>query len=241
MLKKGTPGKGGGARTDSFSYTPVQSGLKNGFHGWIAGETYWCQAHEHSKATPGTKPCLEWMTEGAVRCPRCRPQVVTTWVGYVPLYREADHKPIIIILHEGAMDLLAGLAYPDYVLVGRVDMTSSVFVRKSDNALSFRTDNEQRKAPRDITPDLLTMWQMPALEEWIMAQRRKQPKPTVTAPRIRGDGKPFSPFMQGAAAKHGLPEGVREPASDVGDALSRVARRAAAAGPSTNGHHEGES
>jgi len=168
-LKKGTPGRGGQVRADSFSYTSVPCGLKSTFNAWLAGPVYWCQAHEHTEKQPGTKPCLHWMTDGSIRCPRCRPQVLPTWVGYVPLYREIDHKPVIVIVHESAMDLLAGLVYPNYVLVGRVDPTSSVFVRKSDNAVSLKTDNEQRKRPADITTDLLSMWKMPELEAWLLA------------------------------------------------------------------------
>lgn len=171
-LKKGTPGQGGGVRAESFSYTPVASGLRSAFNAWMAGEAYWCQAHEHTEATPGTKPCLDWLTDGALRCPRCRPQVLATWVGYVPLWREADGKPIIVIVHEAAMDLLKGLSYCVPVIVGRVDATSSVFVRKSDNGVSMRTDNEQRRRPVNITRDLLSMWKIPTLEAWLLEERR---------------------------------------------------------------------
>lgn len=171
-LKKGSPGKGGHVRADSFSYTPVERGLKNAFGAWIAGDVYWCEAHEHTEKQPGTKPCLDWLTEGSLRCPRCRPHVVPTWIGYVPLYREQDHKPVLVVVHESAMDLLNGLTYPTYVMVGRVDLKSGVFVRKSDIPLSLKTENEQRKRPVDITRDLIAMWRIPELERWLLDQRR---------------------------------------------------------------------
>jgi len=171
-LKKGTPGNGGQVRADSFSYTSVAPGLKGWFTAWLAGPIYWCQVHEHTKKTPGTKPCLEWMTDNELRCPRCRPQFVPTWVGYVPLYREQDHKPVIVIVHESVMDLLAGLSYPDGVIVGRVDENSSVFVRRCDTAAMFKTDNAARRRPVDVTRDLLTMWRIPELDRWVLEKRR---------------------------------------------------------------------
>lgn len=230
-LKKGTPGKGDRGRLDSFSYTPVAHGLKNTFGAWMAGDPYWALAHEHTKATPGTKPCLDWMTDSVVRCSRCRPHVVPTWIGWVPLYREADHKPILVIVHESAMDMLSGLTYPTHVLVGRVDENSSVFVKRSDNALSLRTDNEQRKRPRDITCDLLTMWRLPELESWLIEQRRAGP----VAP-LKSNGQPFDPMHSAAAQKYSPPAPTPPPPSDGYDAvLDRVKNKAAALPPPTNG------
>lgn len=171
-LRKGTPGQGGQVRADSFSYTSVAHGLKGWFTAWLAGPIYWCQVHEHTKKQPGTKPCLEWLTDGDLRCPRCRPQVVPTWVGYVPLYREQDHKPVIVIIHESVMDLIHGLSYPEAVIVGRVDENSSVFVRKCDTGVIFKTDNAARRRPVDVTRDLLTMWRIPELDRWVCEKSR---------------------------------------------------------------------
>lgn len=233
-LKKGTPGKGGQGRADSFSYTKVPSGLKSTFGAFMAGDPYWCLAHEHTKATPGTKPCLDWMTDGALRCPRCRPHTMPTWVGYVPLYREADHAPILVIVHEAAMDLLTGVTYPAHVLVGRVEDNASVFVKRSDTRLSFRTDNEQRKRPRDVTGDLLNMWRVPELERWLMEQRREEP-----APVLKSNGQPFDAMHEAAAKKYGPKEGSEKPAAVEYDAvLERLKQNAAALAPSTNGKHK---
>lgn len=168
-LKKGTPGKGAKSVRDSFSTVPVGSGLKNVWTGWIAGEPYWALAHEHKPpAVIGTKPCLTWLTDSAIPCPRCRPKECPTWIGWVPIYREVDHEPCIVIVHESAMDLLAGLTYATRVMVGRTDDTSSVYVRRAEEQRPvFASTHEQRQGPRDITPDLLQMWGIPALDHWM--------------------------------------------------------------------------
>lgn len=167
MLKKGTPGEGWQGGSDSFSYTSVQPGTKGGFAAWLAGDVYWALAHEHTERQPGTKPCLDWLTDGTLRCPRCRGPKQPTWIGWVPLYREQDHAPILVVIHQNAHDLVRELRYPDYVLVGRVADKSGVFVRKTDLQMPFKTENAARKQAVDITANLVVMWKIPQLEEWL--------------------------------------------------------------------------
>jgi hypothetical protein len=243
-LRKGAPGKGGGTRPDHFSYTGVAHGLKGSFSAWLAGEPYWCdEAHEHKREDPGTKPCLGWLTGGALVCPRCRKLRTVKCIGWVPLYREEDLKPIIVIIHDTVADLVKDLHYPMHVLVGRVDAVSSVYVRKSDTPVSFRSDNSARQQPADITNDLLSMWGLPELNDWIKrgsrptavecekvpgaaAWRLSVPPPTTDAESLAID-----------AHRNGEGEG----ASGVNDAFARAVRRAGK--QPTNGKHppaEGE-
>lgn len=234
-LKKGAPGKGGQVRADSFSYYGVPSGTKSSFGAWLAGPVYWAQAHEHTKAAPGTKPCLDWMTDGALRCPRCRPHTVPTWIGWVPLYREEDHKPILVLIHESAMDLVAGLSYPVRVLVGRCDDTSSVFVKRAESQIAFKTENDQRKCPVDLTANLLTMWALPQLDEWLMLQRHEA---RSEAP-VKSDGEPFGPMTAAAAQKYAAPADDGGPSAETFDAVrERLRNRAADLKPSVNGKHK---
>jgi hypothetical protein len=237
-LKKGTPGKGAGTRPDTFSYTGVAHGLKGSFSAWLAGEPYWCdEAHEHTDKDPGTKPCLHWLTDGALTCRRCRQGRGVKCIGWVPLYREQDCRPIIVIVHESAADLLRGLKYPQYVLVGRVDAKSSVFVRPGDNPLSLVTDNPCRQRPVDITNDLLSMWQLPELNEWL--KRGSRPAP-VACEKVPGGTSwrlsvppPTTDAEALAVDAHRTAGG--DGASGVDDALQRAVRRAG--GPPQNGKH----
>lgn len=235
LPRKGTPGQGGEVRADSFSYTPVRDALKNSFSAYLAGEPYWCKAHEHKPPhQPGTKPCLTHLTDGQVKCSRCRPHVLPTWIGWVPLYREEDGWPIIVIVHESAMDMLREVRYPMRVLVGRCTETSGAFVKRTENHPAFRTDNEQRKCARDITADLLSMWGLPELEEWLMSQGR-EPR----APVLKDDGKPFSPMMQAAAQKYIPPDPPVTESDELFRATGeRIIARMKGDEKATNGKHK---
>lgn len=238
-LKKGTPGRGGGARADSFSYCPVAHGLKNSFSAWLAGEPYWCdEAHEHTDRDPGTKPCLHWMTDGALSCPRCRQARPVKCIGWVPLYREQDARPVIVIVHESASDLLAGLHYPDFVIVGRVDKKDSVFVRRSDNRVSLTTNVESRKRPVNIACNLLMMWRMPELNEWLSRAGRWSGVPGDEHPAIRQRLSVPAPTTEteslaiDAERRAGSAAGVFGGTAD--EVIKRIHRRV-----SSNGKHDG--
>lgn len=202
-IRKGNPGRGSGSRPDSFTYVPVGTGLKSGFHGWLAGPPYWCEeAHEYHDRIGPTKPCLHWLTNGEVHCDRCRKQPKVTCLAWVPLYREVDTHPVLVIVHEVAADLLAPLRYPDYCLVGRIDATSSVFVRKSDNRLSLVTEKESRKRPVDVTGDLISMWNLPELNDWLRKKGAFGLREKVSAMEVPTESSGMVPLDVNRLAEH---------------------------------------
>lgn len=194
MLKKGSPGRGeDGARPETFTYINPTFGLKHVFTAHVAAEPYWCKAHEHNERERGTKPCLNWMTDGAVPCQRCRPGVVPTDVCYVHLYREFDGKPVLVIVHDSAADLLAGVEYGVEVLCGRLEPKSSVFVKPAPNGKRMVTALPQRQRPIDIAVSLLNLWKIHALTEWyqrrgaradVARHRLSVPPPTTDVERL---------------------------------------------------------
>lgn len=241
MIKRGTPGEGWQGGTDSFSYTPVPTGTKAGFSAWLAGEVYWALAHEHTERQPGTKPCLDWLTDGALRCPRCRGPKEPAWIGWVPLYREQDHAPILIVIHANAQDLVRDLRYPDHVIVGRVADKSGVFVRKSDIAVSFKTENAARKRPVDITAQLVPMWKLPELEAWLHKQGKAQRRAQAEAEeetRLRLSVPPPTSRIEALAidAEKKAPGSWRDLVSKIGKGGENGTPT-----PSTNGKHGDES
>jgi len=145
----------------------------------------------------------------------------------------------VVIVHETAADLMNGLRYPDAVLVGRAGEKSSVFVRKSDNGLSFKTNNEDRKRPMDVTSALLQMARLPELHYWLRS-RKSHPAPDTTGsePVLRSNGEPFGPMTAKAAQKYAAPEGAKT-ADDAYDAIqARLAKTAGLVVPSRNGQHK---
>ncbi len=181
--KKATPGKGKGHVPDQFSYTPVPAGLKT-WYAWCAGEPEWYEVHEHNKNNIGTKICLDWATDGALQCPRCRPFVKTSTCAYVPLYREMDTKSCVVICHNSVADLLAGLAFKTPVMVGRVSEDASVFVRITDGMETFTSTHPDRQAPCNLLPSLLSMWGYPQYEQWLLARHRSAPPPPAPADTV---------------------------------------------------------
>ena len=181
MRKKALPGEGKNSRAEQFSYTSTQPGLAKVWYGWCAAEPYWCLAHEHTKAQPGTKVCVNWYTDGEMICPRCKPAVVPSRIGYVFLYREVDHKPVLVIVHESAEDLLKGVVFGVRCMVGCVERGASVFVRPAPDQTRMLTENPLRKVPCDIALSLHTLWGYGALAAWDAQQNWPVAIPKVNA------------------------------------------------------------
>jgi hypothetical protein len=175
MKKKGSPGGGRERRAEQFAYTPTPPGIAKAWTATAAAEPYWCTVHEHTKATPGTKVCVDWYTDGALICPRCKPSLVPTTVAYVPVWREIDHKPCLVIVHETAADLLAGVAFGVRVLIGCVERGSSVFVRATDEQPRWASENPLRQQPADLSTTLYTLWGYTQLWAWSNTQDAREP------------------------------------------------------------------
>lgn len=252
-IKKGTPGKGDQPRAEQFSNVKVPPSTKT-WDAWCAGDPYWCVAHEHTDAEPGTKICLQWATDGAVKCPRCRPKgKPRSWVAYVPLYRDLDNKAVMVICHETVRDLLDNLFFGVAVMVGRIEKSASIFVKRSVIEKRYTSSMPTRQAACDLSDTLLNIWGYPQYVEWIEEQERREKSESNArkVPRLkplRSDGHPFSPAYVAAANRYGsndheqlghaeqLPAATEGGSGDVDDALRAAITRAKR--PSKNGHHE---
>ncbi len=242
--KKATPGKGKGHVPDQFSYTPTPVSLK-AWYAWCAGEPEWYEVHEHTDTQRGTKLCLDWATDGALQCPRCRPFVKTTTCAYVPLYRELDAKSCVVICHNSVAELLEGLTYKTPVMVGRVSADASVFVRKTDGMERFASTHPDRQAPCNLLPSLLSMWAYPQYEQWLLTRHREAPPappaPVVVPPSVaqRLSVPPPTSEVERLAIHAHQQQGVF--GGTVDDVMKKIETRTAK--PSRNGKHhpEGES
>lgn len=239
-LRKGTPGKGGEApRVDSFAYTNTPAGLKNAWTGWLACEPYWCQeAHEHKPPEQiGSKPCLNWLTQGAVPCPYCRPAKRKKCLGWVLVYREVDTWPCMVIVQESVADLMVGLGFASHVLIGRVAHDASTFVKPTETRAAWKTNLEYRRQAIDSALSLLTVWSIPALTAWVESGSPPRPRVDPIAPgRFRLSVPPPTSRIESLAidAERKQPEG--EAGTD--EALERALRRTKQA--EANGKHKRE-
>lgn len=138
------------------------------FKAWFAGGAFWTRTHGEKPSTP----CLEEITAGALACAKCAALVPTVLIGYVPIYREEDNKPCLVIVHEDQWDAILGLPKWQPILVGRGSgRGDGVWVRRWETLARYQTTLESRQRIPNLLPSLLRMWKLPALTQWVEADR----------------------------------------------------------------------
>lgn len=220
---------GDGARNPRVHFAYVSTSHGKNWHAWIAGPCHWFHCHSKGK----TKPCLYEMTGGEMGCDRCDAAQPCEVVGYQPLYRELDSKPVMVIVHEYTREVLDGLRLHARVTVGRGDSASDgVYVVPALKAEPrFQTTLQHRMVPADLTETLLRVWKIPELEQWYR-QTHGAAKPPETQ---KSDGKPFSPWTRKAAQRASTGP-LNEELDDV---MARIKMRSKGLPePSSNGKHD---
>lgn len=160
-----------------FRFTPTDRGSK--WHAWIAGPALWIASHTQHRSTP----CCTVVTKSKVKCERCAKGHTVETIGYVPLYRDIDWKPVCVIVHEDQRDVCDKLWLHAFVLIGRQGGSGDgVWLRPTVTDLKFETTLPERKVEADITESCLTYWKLPEFEAWYrQSQFAKQPQ-KVTLP-----------------------------------------------------------
>lgn len=234
-------GEAGRAYTH-FHYCSTEPGKK--WHAWVAGPSMWFFSHPSKRS----KPCLKVLTSGKLDCPRCASDVVPQWLGYLPLYREVDARPVMIVLHEYTREQVEKLRLHERVIVGREDSQSDgVYVTPAlTHNPVFQSTLKERLKDADLSETLLRVWNIPELTQWyraVMGERASQDAIPVKSagPRVRGDGKPFGPMMQAAAARVGCDVLGGDGTAPIDEALQVLAEKQKAYQRSTNGHHKKKS
>ena len=237
-LPQASPGGERGRAFEHHRYVPTKCGSE--WFAYVAGPCQWFWCHTKGRC----KPCLTAMTGGELLCPRCGQITPPQVVGYLPLYRASDSRPVMVIVYECIREKVDVLPHHRRVIVKRqAQQTDSVFVVPTmERTPAFHTTMHCRQRPVDITDTLLRLWQIPELVTWYAETHGKSVNavslPAVAKPAeepTQSNGKPFSPFYRNAA--------VRAEASvtdDVNSAMQRTLRRVKAkeAKESANGHHK---
>lgn len=237
-LREAAPGEGARGTRTHFTYVETHAG-KNWF-GYIAGRCWWGICHPSERS----KPCLHWITSGQLACRLCGGKREPEMMGYQPLYRHTDGKPVLAIFYEDMRDRVDAMKFHERVQIGREGgKGDACWIQKAmDQSPKYQTTLAVRMAPAHITENLLMMWKVAELTEWYRCQPPTSDNAVspVREVAIRPDGEPFSPMVQKLAKKLGAPMSRDAAALANYDAVAnRIKDKVGLNGkPSTNGNHK---
>lgn len=176
----------GGSDRSTFHWAFRSTDPGGSWHAYLWGQIHGFMAHPSRR----TKPCVEVLTDGKLRCelPNCPHG--RQWIGYVPLVRESDGRPCMVIIHEHAASLLDGVGWRSRVLVMReAGQHDGVSVCRAMVQREWDTRLVALRRPADLTQTLLAVWKMPELCAWYAAREREasaQPSDTLVSPPTVG-------------------------------------------------------
>jgi hypothetical protein len=188
-LQQRPPGGGGRRPRVHFIYTATPPGPKCNWHAYVAGPCHWFDCHTKGKS----KPCVHIVTNGDLHCPICSPLNCPEVIGYLPLYRQIDGRPSMVIVHEYSREQIDTLKLHERVLIGRGEgPTDAVWaIPAMSKEPRYQSRLPERNAPADLTETLLRIWNLPDLVEWYQRTNGKSdnavslsPPPPPPPPRL---------------------------------------------------------
>lgn len=234
-LPNAAPEEGARFDYDHFNNWQVKGGERH--FAYYAGGAQWFIAHPSDR---GTKPCLCWMTKNALSCRFCAANKCPVNLGYVPLWRAIDWRPLLVIVYQEEREWIDKLQLHDRVQLGREKESGArIWVRRClDQEPRFSTTLARRMVTQDITPSLLRLWKLADLNAWLNSQSDNalsQPQP---AP-VKSDGKPFDAMHRAAAERVANKEEPPKGTGEVFDVITeRMKNKTRDLKPSKNGKHE---
>lgn len=233
-VPKASPGEGPKKERDHFPHWSIGGGERH--FAYIAGPTAWVIGHPSDK---GTKPCLCWMTTNALPCRFCALGKCPCRLGYVPLYRAVDWKPLLVIVYDEEQEWIDKTNTHDRVQIGREkEKGARLWVRRClEQEPKYATTVTRRQHPQDVDESMLTLWKMPELMSWLAHRRVSDNAVSLEADIARGEAKVVSESPQPYTPPAG--DGAAQ-AADFGSIVSRIKGKAGGLKPSANGRHDGE-
>lgn len=215
-LHQTPPGRGGKPTRVHWTYVSTEAGSKNHWSAHVAGKCHWFTCHEAGR----TKPCLDAITQGVLSCPFCAQLLETKEVGYQPLYRESDGKPVIVIVHDYSREIIDRLNFHERVLIGRgVGITDAVYIVPSSvQTPRYKSTLPERNKPADATESLLRMWKISQLTEFYFNQRSaEEPMAAQPIAPVIEEPEPMEP-----------PKKIPFPAKELANVMDKNAEKARA-------------
>jgi len=203
VMRKAPPGEYTVRRGLHFAYTPTEANKP--WTAYIAGPCWWLYGHCKGK----TRPCLDWLTEGQLQCDHCCKGQLAELVGYQPLWRESDSKPVCVIVHEGSRAGVDSFKRPQPVTVCREGgFGDGVYFRKPLKPVPvFHAVMPEKLCDADVTESCLRFWKIPALSAWHLSQPGQKSGGVLHPPK--------EPFIPTGFA----PANPTDPASSVGESI----------------------
>jgi len=176
--RESTSGEGGQRKAVHFTYVATTPGKP--WHAYIAGPCKWFDCHCKGR----TKPCVHRITAGELVCPLWSPMDPWESTGFLPLWREVDWAPVMVIVHENVKELVEKHKHRARVLIGREEgQTAGVWVIPPLKAGGSMSSTDERKTkPQDVWPTLVRVWKNAALAEWDLRDRGITRGGCITAP-----------------------------------------------------------
>ncbi len=178
-LPNAAPGEGGRVDYEHFANWCIAAGQKH--NAYIAGPCQWFVAHPSDR---GTKPCLHWMTKKELPCRFCAMNKTPQEIGYQPVWREVDWRPMLVILYATEREHVERMELHERVVIGReVEIGARLWVRRCSNQEPrFTSSIPRRMVAQDITRCLLTIWKLPELTAWLQTRGASDKGMSLPAP-----------------------------------------------------------
>jgi len=236
-LPNAAPGEGPIKVRDNFSYWAIGGGEKSA--AYVAGPTRWVIGHPSDK---GSKPCLTWLTNGNLPCRFCHLQKCPVQLGYVPVYRAVDWRPLLLIVREDMREWCEKFETHMRIIVSRErEKGAGLCVRPAlDQEPAFCSTIDYRTREQDCQHSLLTLWKMPELVAWMQCGVTSDNAVSLSKPNaLTSQGEQFGGMTKAAAQKYTPPDPLDANEAFVAS-VNRLKNKGVAidAKPSKNGHHK---
>lgn len=217
-------------------YLAVDNKTKAG--GWKAGEVYGLYCHHVGH----TKPCVDDVTQGGLKCSLCEAGFDQVFRAYMPLW-DREYQLRHVLVGEDFFEAADRIPFRHPLTLSRA-ASKRAPLRVSDEPMMVRLlpDGPPWDKPVNMLAVCLTLWKDDALSRWCMLDKTPTVSDTAVSP-TKSDGKPFSPMTAAAARRFAAPPTVEGVDKALDDVQKRLLQRAAKTKAGTNGsgkHGEGE-
>jgi len=228
------PEEGPKKTRDHFPHWSIAGGERH--TAYIAGPTKWIIGHPSDK---GSKPCLTWMTKGALPCRFCGLHKEPCQLGYVPVYRASDWKPLCVIVRADERQWLDAVTLHQRVTIARERGDGApLYIRPClESEPRYSSTVDYRGYPQEMDHSCLTLWKMPELIAWLLNRVPSDIALSLDAGERPASHSPADPSTSEPGVKPYTAPDPLDGCGDVDASLDRALRRAKQREAERNGQH----